>query len=528
MGPAREWLPEEIDFASSLAAMVSVAIEESQRARSEQLLRESEEKFKALFTLSPLGMARVSWDGRFLQVNDSFARILGRTPEEVLALSYWDVTPREYETREMAILETIQTTGRFGPFDKEYLHRDGHRVPIVISGMLVRNVAGTDEIWGIVEDITQRKQSEQALRESEEKFRALFEASSQGVMLHDENQYLSANPAVVQMFGYESEAELIGLHPRFTSPPTQPSGEDSGPLAEKHIRECLTKGKARFEWVSRRKNGEDFPVEVILTRIQWGGKQIIQAAVNDISHRKQAEQELLNALAREVELGQLKSSFVSMVSHEFRTPLGIIQSSAEILHDYLERLGPDERREQLDSIIKNSRRMAGLMEEVLLLGRLDAGRMNFQPDRLNLQALCRQLVDEAISTTNAQCTIEFFTSGLPEIAYADERLLRHILLNLLTNAVKYSEPGQRVKLHATSRDLGLEFLVEDEGIGIPEEEQSRLFEAFQRGSNVGTRQGTGLGLVIVKRCVDLHEGTITVNSTPGRGTRVQVRLPLRS
>ena len=147
IGPAREWSAEEIDFASSLAAMISLALEESHRARSERMLRESEEKFKALFALSPLGMARVSWDGKFLQVNDSFARIIGRKPEEVLKLSYWDVTPREYEVQELAVLETLQKTGRFGPFEKAYIHRDGHHVPIVINGMLIKAASGADEIW---------------------------------------------------------------------------------------------------------------------------------------------------------------------------------------------------------------------------------------------------------------------------------------------------------------------------------------------------------------------------------------------
>jgi PAS domain S-box-containing protein len=524
-GPRREWSPEEIDFASSLAAMVSLAVEESQRARSERLLRESEEKFKALFALSPLGMARVSWDGRFLQVNDSFARIIGRVPAEVLQLSYWDVTPREYEAQELMVLDTIRRTGRFGPFEKEYLHRAGHRVPIVISGMLVKNAAGENEIWGIVQDVTQRRQAEQALRESEEKFRALFTASSQGVMLHDERQYLEVNPAIVRMLGYDSAEELIGLHPGVTSPPVQPNGVDSMTEAQKHIDACLTRGHVRFDWVARRKTGEDIPVEVFLTRIQWGGKQIIQAAVNDISQRKQAEAELRKALAHEKELGELKSSFVSMVSHEFRTPLGIIQSSAEILDDYLDRLEPAERREQLQSIIKNTRRMAGLMEDVLLVGRLDAGRMHFHPASLDLAALCRQLVDEARATTDAPCPIEFFTSGLPVEARVDERLLRHILLNLLTNALKYSEPGQRVSFHAQGHGGNLEFIVADRGIGIPEAEQARLFEAFQRGSNVGNRHGSGLGLLIVKRCVDLHGGEIHVSSKPGQGTTVRVTIP---
>ena len=347
-------------------------------------------------------------------------------------------------------------------------------------------------------------------------------------MLHDERGYIEANPAAVKMLGYDSPAELLGLHPSATSPPVQPNGQDSASLARKYIEECLTHGHVRFDWVARRKNGEDIPVEVILTRIQWGGKQIIQAAVNNISQRKQAESELLKALAREKELGELKSSFVSMVSHEFRTPLGIIQSSAEILDDYLDRLEPGERREQLGSITKSTRRMARLMEEVLLLGRLDAERMQFQPAPLDLAALCRQLVDEAHSTTSQQCLIEFFTSGLPAEANADERLLRHILLNLLTNAVKYSGPGQRVSFHARGKADLLEFTVVDHGIGIPPADQARLFEAFQRGSNVGTRQGSGLGLVIVKRCVDLHGGTIAIESQVNSGTTVRVSIPTRT
>ncbi len=526
IGPAREWSPEEIDFASSLAAMISLALEESTRARSEQLLRESEEKFKALFALSPLGMARVSWDGRFLQVNDSFARIIGRQPAEVLALSYWDVTPREYEGQELAILTTLQQTGRFGPFEKEYLHRDGHRVPIVINGMLIRTPGGADEIWGIVEDITQRKQAEEALRESEEKFRALFEASSQGVMLHDEHQYLEVNPAIVKLLGYDSANELIGLHPSKTSPPVQPNGEDTAALAQKYIQECLRKGHVRFEWVARRKDGEEIPVEVFLTRIQWGGKQIIQAAVNNIAQRKQAEAELLKSLAREKELGQLKSNFVSMVSHEFRTPLGVIMSSAEILENYLDQLEPADRREQLQSIQKNTRRMADLMEEVLVLGMVEAGKLEFQPAALDFAAFCRRLVEEIQSVTNHKCPVQVSPPADLPGASADQRLLQHIFLNLLTNAVKYSPPGSPVHLVIERDGDSAVCRIRDQGMGIPEADLPRLFSAFHRGGNAGQVPGTGLGLTIVKRCVELHRGRITVESTVGRGTTVTVRLPL--
>lgn len=371
-----------------------------------------------------------------------------------------------------------------------------------------------------------RARSERLLRESEEKFRALFEASSQGVMLHDEQQYLEVNPAMVQILGYDSPDEIIGLHPRLTSPPVQPNGEATAVLAEKYIQECLSKGNVRFDWVARRKNGEDIPIEVILTRIQWGGRQIIQAAVNDITQRKKAEAELLKSLAREKELGQLKSNFVSMVSHEFRTPLGVIMSSAEILENYLDQLDPEDRREQLLSIRKNTRRMADLMEEVLVLGMVEAGKLDFRPRVLDFAGFCRRLVDELQAATNNKCPVQISTPADAENAFADERLLQHVFTNLLSNAVKYSPAGSPVHFeierdadHAVCR-------IRDHGMGIPEADLERLFSAFYRGRNAGQVPGTGLGLTIVKRCVELHRGKIKVESNVGRGTTVTVKIPL--
>ena len=133
----------------------------------------------------------------------------------------------------------------------------------------------------------------------------------------------------------------------------------------------------------------------------------------DITQRKQAEAELLKALAREKELSQLKSNFVSMVSHEFRTPLGIIQSSAELLRDFYQKMQPGERDEQLESIARNTRRMAGMMEGVLVLSRLDAGKLDFQPAALDLNAFCRRVVDEVLSATNRRCPIELSLSSIP-------------------------------------------------------------------------------------------------------------------
>jgi signal transduction histidine kinase len=169
--------------------------------------------------------------------------------------------------------------------------------------------------------------------------------------------------------------------------------------------------------------------------------------------------------------------------------------------------------------------MADLMEEVLLLSRVEAGRLTLDPQSLDLVVFCRRLIDEVLSATGHRCPIDLQVDSIDHETFADERLLRHILTNLLTNAVKYSPEGTPVTFAMTRLAARIRFEVVDHGIGIPEQDQKWLFNAFQRGRNVGNIPGTGLGLVIVKRCVELHRGTIRIDSEVGRGTKVEVDVP---
>jgi signal transduction histidine kinase len=170
--------------------------------------------------------------------------------------------------------------------------------------------------------------------------------------------------------------------------------------------------------------------------------------------------------------------------------------------------------------------MAATMEEVLLIGSFDAGKMEFKPAALDLRAFVRSLVKDVLSATNRRCPIELSLSEMLAEIQADERLLRHIFTNLLTNAIKYSEVGRAVRFEVGHTETEIACVVRDEGIGIPATDREWLFTPFHRGHNVGERSGTGLGLVIVKRCVDLHGGKINVESKFGGGTSVTVRLPI--
>lgn len=371
----------------------------------------------------------------------------------------------------------------------------------------------------------ERKRGEEALRELVEKHRALFLASSQGVMLHDDQRFLEVNPAAVRILGRRHAGEIIGHHPSAFAPEFQPNGRTSAEQAAEHIAACLEHGSTQFEWTTLRPDGSTLPLDVLLTRVQWGGRWLIQAMVEDITERKRAEDELRRNLSRAQELGELRRQFVSMVSHEFRTPLGVIQSSAEILRDYLDRLDPGERRQHLDSITRNTQRMAGLMEEVLLIGRLDAAHFELARATVELRAFTQRMAREVEAATGHRCPILLAPPAVALEAEADERLLRPILVNLLSNAVKYSEPNQVVHVQLRATPAGVEWVIRDAGIGIPAEDLEWVFQPFHRGRNVGERAGSGLGLVIVRRCVELHGGTVSVASRVNDGTAVTVRLP---
>ena len=246
----------------------------------------------------------------------------------------------------------------------------------------------------------------------------------------------------------------------------------------------------------------------------------------DITQRKRAEVELLSALQREKELSEMKSKFVSIASHELRTPLATILSSAELLEHYSDNLSADDRLKMLHGIQGGVKRMNAMIEDVLIIGKAEAGALQFEPKPVDLGELCRKVVEELRGGVAKQHVIQFEHQFKRSSLNLDEKLLRHILTNLLSNAAKYSPAGSVVSLLLAERDGQALIEVGDQGIGIPPEDQARMFESFHRASNVGNRQGTGLGMTIVKKAVELHGGSISIDSQVDAGTRVSVHLPL--
>jgi signal transduction histidine kinase len=247
--------------------------------------------------------------------------------------------------------------------------------------------------------------------------------------------------------------------------------------------------------------------------------------IEDFARTEELAGQRERELRIEREVGRLKSSFVSMVSHEFRTPLGVIRAASESLTRYFERLSESQRSELLGDISKSTRRMNDLIEEVLLLGKVESGRMECRPAPVDLPAICRRIIAEVRLSAHDACPIEIDSHEPMPGLKLDESLIVIILSNLVSNAVKYSPPDKpaRLGLRRDGNQIVLE--VCDHGIGIPAADISELFKSFHRGQNVGSVPGTGLGLTIVKRCVELHSGSISFVSVQGAGTTFAVRLP---
>ena len=248
-------------------------------------------------------------------------------------------------------------------------------------------------------------------------------------------------------------------------------------------------------------------------------------AIEDISREKALEEEMLKAMEHERELARIKMEFLHMITHEYRTPLGVIQSSADILIRYHDRLGERERLERLEDIKRSTRILADLLEDVLMIGKSDSGKAVIHVKAVNLCQLIREVADTVVDNFGFPRNIEIRSPDPDPTLASDEQLLRHVFSNAISNALKYSTLDKSVYITIEPRREEVAVHIRDEGIGIPREELSRLFTMFYRASNVGSIAGTGLGLVVLKRCVDRLNGKIEVESAKGEGTTFTFLLP---
>ena len=402
---------------------------------------------------------------------------------------------------------------------------------------------------------------------------ALFEHATEGIILtNDKGNIILCNPAATRLFDYERDA-LLGQPIEILIPQRiHPKHEDYR-KGFYHNPSNRTMGHGR-DLFARKKDGREFPVEVSLSYYQQKGAIYVIAFVVDITQRKQAEQELLGqkhqletvtedirklntgletkveqrtlilrealqelersqqelneALNKEKELNEIKSRFVSMASHEFRTPLSTVLSSAALLGKYTKEDEQDKRDKHIKRIKDSVKHLNVLLEDFLSLGKLEEGKIKAEISDFPIKDFLEEVVDEIKSLTKEGQEIHCAYSGKNEFI-SDKRLLKNILINLLSNAIKFSPVDASIWLQVDHLPNGhLRLSVKDEGIGISEEDQQHLFSSFFRGGNALNIEGTGLGLHIVRRYADLLGGSVQLDSVLDRGTTITVELPAAS
>lgn len=399
---------------------------------------------------------------------------------------------------------------------------------------------------------------------------SLFENATEGFVVTDSQGIIVlVNPSACRIFGYEAD-EMIGQKIEMLIPNEYRHGHVQlrNGFYQNPKNRIMGHGRELF---GQRKGGISFPVEVSLSTYVQNNDRYVIAFVVDITHRKEIEQnmmrqqkqlervsdemrklnaeleakveertvilkealqrleqsqeELSEALDKERQLSEIKSRFVSMASHEFRTPLSTVLSSASLLLRYTTTEDQDKRQRHIEKIKASVKHLNDLLDDFLSLGKLDEGKVGAEFAELNLTELACDTIEEMKGLSKKDQQIAFEHSG-PDRIESDKKLIKNILINLISNAIKFSDEGRTIHVHSNVKEDVAVISVRDEGIGISEEDQEHLFSSFFRGKNALNIQGTGLGLHIVKRYLDLLDGSVNLKSELGKGTIITFTIPV--
>lgn len=462
--------------------------------------------------------------------NDNFCKISKFATEELIGQNHRIINSGYHDKSFFTNLWKTISSGAIWKGEIKNKARDGSFYWVDTTIVPFINEKGKPyKYMAIRSDITERKQSEEDLKKREEEYRDIFSNALVAIFTMDiaTSKVIDVNAVGVELFGYDSKEDLIkNFSPiyHFVNPKEQ----------EDNMIVLFENGELRNILQMKRKDGSLFwcSIFVKINEAKTTSQTILLDITSQIAFQEELESkvaertfELTESLAREKELNQMKSNFLGIASHEFKTPLGTILSSTSLLKMYIE-------KNQHELVIKHLDRISGLvnhlnaiLDDFLTLEKLRKGIIEFEVNEFNLPNFIAETISEIEVLTKQNDQKIYYSHTGELIINQSSKILKNILLNLLSNASKYSKQGNEIKIKSEVTDTLVTISIQDHGIGIPFKDQKKLFTEFYRASNAKNIQGTGLGLTIVKNYIDLLEGSISFNSQEGKGTVFILSFP---
>ncbi len=521
----KEWNSQEIKIAGDLSNIVKLKTE---TLESTEILRRSEEKFRIITENSRELVGVHDQEGRFKYVSPSSYEMLGYSPEELIGSKPRDfIHPDDLEAAEDQFYKDIGDDDLDNKYEYRIKRKDGRYVWFETITQPIKNIKGeVVEIQTSSRDITERKQAGRQIREKEEKYRNIFE-SMFDVYLEvnvDSGEVIEISPSVYRISGY-SRDELVGksILPFYANPEEWSQLKDT---LEKKDR------ISDFEVSLLNKEGAEVTCSysVRMIRDKDGRQQKMVGTLRDISERKRAERQLEEAKIKAESASKAKSEFLANMSHEIRTPMNAILGFSEVLMNKME---DEESRSHLEAILSSGRTLLSLINDILDLSKIEAGKMQINYEPVELPVLVediQHIFEKKLSEKNLSLKIDI-DKDLPGVLYLDEVRIRQILFNLVGNAIKFTDEGY-IKIGVYVKKTGsglyqLNLVVKDTGVGIPRKQQRLIFNAFhqQYGQDSRRYEGSGLGLSITRKLVEKMNGQIKLDSRIGQGSQFEIILP---
>lgn len=520
ISPIRNSTGEIIGASKILRDLTHIKLEEQRR---------NENQFRVLFNTIIDSVVMIDAQGRIQTINPAAVNMFGYSIDELQGKNVNHLMPEPYASEHDHYLHHYLTTGdrKIIGIGREVVgkRKDGSTFPMELA-VSEMEVSGERMFTGIVRDITERKRAEAELRARENRIRALVDTIVDGIVVIDaKGNIQTLNPAAVRLFGYNQD-EARGKNVKLLMPESYAKDHDT------FIQRYLDTGAKKIigigrEVVGQRKDGSTFPMELAISEMDVNGERMFTGIVRDITQRKAYDAALHAAKEQAIAANKAKSEFLSCMSHELRTPLNAILGYTQLF--LIDSRLPPEQLETANEIYQAGEHLLTLISDLIDLSRIETGKIGITIQSTSLVDVFTDALNLVVPLARHQgiTLINEVNVGDAVCVMADAVRLQQVVINLLSNAVKYNRPGGRVTLSYEIYDRFARIIVTDTGHGIPADKQSRVFTSFDRlGREIGSIEGTGIGLVLSKRIVEAMEGSIDFESTAGVGSSFWVDLPL--